>query len=210
MGIILLAAAFSSVESQAASLAEVGISKEQVAQYDRIASEKVQGYVNKEINPRNRLQQVVLYSDGLYQIRFKDAPFYLNTANGRSFNGNTFKSGRHSYNASYVFYLKNIGNGEVMIFDVLNFRAMEIANSTCYNGSKLQLWDANPDMPTMRWRIEKAPKVHNFEVNSVQIVNVNSNLAVDAKGGHVTNTASFHAWSRLNASNQKFLLECIR
>lgn len=207
LGSLITAGTFSSVESQATSLAEVGISKEQAAEYDRIASEKVKGYVNKGTTRFGSTQQVVIYGDGLYQIRFKDAPFYMTTSNGASFNGNTFHSWSHKFNASFVFYLKNIGNGEVMIFDTLNFRAMEIGGSTTNNGSRLQLWDANPNLPTMRWRIQRAPKAHNLEVDSVQIVNVNSNLAIDAKGGRVTDFVGFHGWTRLNAANQKFLLE---
>lgn len=37
-----------------------------------------------------------------------------------------------------------------MIFDVLNFRAMEIKKSATKNGSRLQLRDANVNLPTMR------------------------------------------------------------
>lgn len=194
---------------QAASIADAGISKEKVSQIEQTVNNAVKHYV-----PKNQLRNfpttpgvVQDVEDGLYQIRFKDAPFYITTNAGRSYNGNSIHSWTHKYDASFVFYIKNVGNGEVVILDTLNLRAVEVGGSTAFNGSKIQLWDLNVNMPTMRWTIQEAPIVHTAEIDSVQIVNVNSNLAIDAMGGHVVSGNYFHAWQKLNISNQKFLLE---
>lgn len=212
--LIGLAAVFLLVIGQsadAATIQEVGISKEKVAQMDAKANSIVKDYVAK-----NKLRSLPLtpgvvkdVEDGLYQIRFKDAPFYLSLYKGVSKNGNTLYSWSHSYGATFMFYIKNVGNGEVMIFDTLNFRAVEIQNSRTANGSKLQLWDANANYPTMRWTIQEAPISHTAEVDSVRIVNVNSNLAIDAMGSRVIKGNTFHSWGKLNISSQKYLLEKI-
>ncbi|MBP1040244.1 RICIN domain-containing protein [Vagococcus sp. BWB3-3] len=193
----------------AATIQEAGISKEQVAQFDEKATSIVKDYVAK-----NKLRSfpstpgiVKDVEDGLYQIRFKDAPFYLTLYGGRSANGNSLYSWTHAYGASFVFYIKNVGNGEVMIFDTIGFRAVEIQNSNVFNGARLQLWNANPAYPTMRWTVQEAPISHSAEVDSVNLVNVNSNLAIDVVGGRLTRGNHYHSWQKLNVASQKFLLE---
>lgn len=85
LGSIYFTAVVSSKEVQAITIEEVGISKE----YDRIASEKVKNYTNP-LSKQRGVQETIIYGDGLYQIRFKDAPYYISTTKGRSYNGNTF------------------------------------------------------------------------------------------------------------------------
>lgn len=196
---------------EAASIADAGISKEKVMQMDAKANNIVKDYVakNKLRSLPNTPGVVKDVEDGLYQIRFKDAPFYLTLYRGLSKNGNTLFSWSHAYGATFMFYIKNVGNGEVMIFDTLNFRAVEIQNSYAFNGSRVQLWDANPNYPTMRWTVQEAPISHTAEVDSVQIVNVNSNLSIDAMGSRQIRGNTFHAWSKLNISSQKYILEKI-
>lgn len=114
------------------------------------------------------------------------------------------------YGAASVFYVKNVtdvlGNptGEVIIFETIGWKAIEIQNSYGYDGAKIQVWDYSTahHLSTQRWRIEANP----YASGAVNIVNVNSEKVFDAMGSAMVPQVKIHAWPKVDVPSQRFVL----
>ncbi|MEI5993062.1 RICIN domain-containing protein [Candidatus Enterococcus mansonii] len=182
------------------------ISREQFQKADQIASEKVQGV--KPSQTRSFFPGTSYVDDGLYQVRFKDAPFYLDVMGGQSVNGNGLHMWTHHYGAAAVFYIKNIGNGEFVLFETTGWKSVEIGGSNVFNGAPVQIWDYQSiGIPTQRWRLEPVIDSWGIPDGSVKLVNINSGKVLNAVDGKVIPYVRVNSWESLNISGQKFNLE---
>lgn len=139
-----------------------------------------------------------LQLDGIYKVKSVLGK-YVDVKDGSQENGETVHLWQRENVNNQLFYIKTI-NGKCVIRAVHSNKVVEVRNSSHEVGADIAQWDDN-NLDCQRWLIIPV------KGNSVKIINVESNLCMDVKGGSKENGTNIQQYFNNETASQLFKLE---